>query len=187
MEITFHPLRGSAATTAIRDSRAFDPAARVHLRFVEPNDVHLVYDLTPDLSLADRRRWLQEYKSREAQGEEFNFIVVENGRDAGLVCMNDFGTIGGEASFRWGDFVSHQPGLITATALTIYSLGFDALGYARAHLTVSRSEPALSAFHLSTGADLEFADGDHSYYRFGSETYDKVRSEVVKRRTAPVS
>ena len=186
MRITSHPLRGSAAAKAVRNSKAFDPTVRLHLRFAELNDVPFIAALSPGPSPAARRRWIHHCKSLEAEGDEFNFIVVENGRDQGLVRMHDFAVIGGEASFRWADFISHQPGLLTATVLTIYSLGFDTLGYGRAHMTVPRTRPDLSAFHVSTGAELEFDDGDYLYYRFGAETYDRVRNDALQRLVVTV-
>jgi hypothetical protein len=186
MRNTPHPLRGSVAARAIRNSKAFDPNVRVHLRFVELSDAAFIDAMSPGPSLAARRRWIQHYKVLEAQGREFNFVVVEHGDDCGLVRMHDFADIGGEASFRWGDFISEQSGLLTATALSIYSLGFDTLGFERAHMTVPRSDPELSTFHLGTGATLEFDDGDHQYFRFGAETYEQVLDEAMRQRAETV-
>jgi hypothetical protein len=148
---------------------------------IEPDDAEFIEELTPSRSIAGRRRSILQYKELEAQGSEFNFIVVENGYDSGLVSMNDFAHIDGEASFGWGDFVSHNPGLITATALSIYSLGFDALGYARAHMAVPRSSHDLLAFHFGTGATLEFNEGLYSYLRFDLDTYEEVRNDAIRR------
>lgn len=187
MRITSHPLRGSAAAAAARNSAAFDPSVRVHLRFVEMDDIPFLGTISPGPSPAARRTWLHSYKAREAQGREFNFVVVENGQDRGLVRMHDFTEIGGAASFRWGDFVSPHPGLLATTALTIYSLGFDALGYARAHMAVLKSNPGLAAFHLGTGAELEFDDGTYTYFRFAAATYEQIRDEALQRRTAIMS
>lgn len=181
MRITSHPVRGSAAAAAIRRSSAFDPATRVHLRFVELNDIAFIGTVSPGPSPAARRRWIHHYKFLEAQGDEFNFVVVESGRDRGLVRMHDFAQIGGQASFRWGDIIADGPGLLTATALMIYALGFDALGFERAHLVVPRSNPALSAFHLGTGAEPEGEDADHQYFRYRLETFERLRNDALSR------
>ena len=186
MRITSHPLRGSAATTALRSSAAFDPNLSVHLRFVELDDVAFITAVSPGPSRAARRQWILQYKLLEAQGSEFNFVIVENGRDTGLVRMNDFVTIGGEASFGWGNFIAPRPGLLTATALAIYSLGFDALGFARAHMMVPKTSPDMAAFHVSTGAELEFDDGYHRYFRYRAETYNNIRDEAMRQRTVIV-
>jgi hypothetical protein len=181
MQITSQAPRGPSATSAVRNSNAFDPNLRVHLRFVEFDDVAFMGAISPGPSILARRQWIQHYKALEAQGHEFNFIIVENGLPQGLVRMHDFATIGGEPSFRWGDFISVQPGLLTPTALAIYSIGFDTLGFARAHMTVPKTSPDIATFHLETGAKLEFDDGDHQYFRYGAETYQQVRNEALDR------
>ena len=181
MRITSHPLRGSAATKAIRRSKVFDPSARIHLRFVELSDVDFIGAVSPGPSLAIRRRWIQHDKFLESEGREFHFVVVVDGQDEGLVRINDFADVDGEASFGWGDFASHEPRLRTAAALMIYSLGFETLGFGRAHMVVPRGNPEESEFHISMGAEIECDDGEQLYLRFGADAYSKIKDEALQR------
>lgn len=183
MRVKSYPVRGSAAVTAVRNSKAFDPAARVHLRFVELDDFAFIDAISPGPAPAARRRWLQHYKTLEAQGREFDFIIIEDDQERGLVRMHDFADIAGEASFRWGDFVSRHPALLDPTAQLIYGLAFDTIGFARAHMAVPKTSPHLCAFHLGMGAELEYDDGTHRYFRFGADAYayEQFRDQANRR------
>ena len=197
------PLIGPAATDAVRRADALDPKFRSHLRFVEHDDAAYVWSLRTDASLnrylsasaadvAAQREWIERYKAREAEGVEFYFVVVSEGADRGLIRMYGFKEIGGLPSFCWGSWIippPRPPGLVTFSAITMYELGFDTLGFPRAHFDVVKENAGVIAFHLRAGAEPEGEDGRSFHYRYTPSAYAGFReaSEAQIRRHREIS
>src|SRR3954467_981960 len=120
---------------------------RSHLRFVEPDDAAFICHLRNDPSLnrhlgpsspdvEQQRQWIERYKLREQADDEFYFVIVSDGQERGVARMYDFRPINGERSFCWGSWIippPRIPGLATFSAIMIYELGFDTLGFQRCH------------------------------------------------------
>ena len=177
MRITSHPLRGPSAAEALQAAPALNTRFRSHLRFVEPGDAAFICRLradstpfrraAPPSELTTQRRWIERYKSRQAAGLEFYFVIVSEARNRGLIRLYDFRDIAGEPSFRWGNWAIQPPvpaSLVIFSAITMHELGFNTLGYPRAHVTVPRANGGLLDFHLRAGADLEFEDADNLHF-----------------------
>ena len=83
------------------------------LRLIEPEDAAYVHSLrsnpaynthlsTVTGTVDDQRTWIEDYKSREAQGQEFYYVIErKDGTRCGLVRLYDI-----EAeSFTWGSWI----------------------------------------------------------------------------------
>jgi hypothetical protein len=103
------------------------------------------------------RAWIERYKEREANGEELYFIVCCDGRDMGTARMYDFRRIGELRSFGWGSWIikaPHPPTLVLFSAIMIYELGLETLGFDQSHFEVARDNPSLG-MHAPMGARRE--------------------------------
>lgn len=141
---------------------ALDPRFRSHLRLVEPEDAAYIAALRadpalnrhlspPPESVAAQRDWIEAYKTREAAGREFYFVIRSGGADRGVVRLYDFR----DGSFAWGSWIippGRPAGLVTFSAVMVYEIGFDALGFDRSHFDVRKGNAGVIAFHLRAGA-----------------------------------
>ena len=86
------------------------------LRLIQPEDAAYVYSLrsnpaynthlsTVTGTVDNQRTWIENYKSREAQGQEFYYVIErKDGTRCGLVRLYDI-----EAeSFTWGSWILRQ-------------------------------------------------------------------------------
>lgn len=182
---------------AIRRSDALNPRFRTHFRLVEPTiaDAEYICRLRsdPDLNrhlnrssaeVEEQRKWLEGYKMREAAGQEFYFVIVCDGADAGVVRMYDFHLDQHPTSFAWGSWIvapPRPPGLVTFSALMIYEVGFDALGFEQAHFDVRKENTGVIGFHLRAGAQQVGDEGDDLYFVYPPEAYRQLQAGSAER------
>lgn len=178
---------------AVKRTDALNSKFRTHLRFVEPSDAAYICELrsnarlnrflsasSPDME--EQRQWIEDYKSRERTGEEYYFVLVSDAQDRGLIRIYDYCEIGGLRSFQWGSWViapPRIPGLALFSAFMMYEIGFDTLGFERAHLRVVKENIGVRALHERTGAELESEDEQYVYLRYMPESYAAFRTELA--------
>ena len=100
----------------------------------------------------DQRTWIEDYKSREAQGQEFYYVIErKDGTRCGLVRLYDI-----EAeSFTWGSWILDENKTRKAaleSAVLSFGIGFDAIGVQLANVDV-RSRKRACASILSAAWD----------------------------------
>ncbi len=182
---------------AVLRTEALDPRHRAHFRLAQATteDAAFICRLRadPDLNqhlhrgsteVEDQRRWLEAYKTREAEGREFYFVIVYEGADLGVVRMYDLRRDQTPTSFSWGSWVipaPRPPGLVTFTALMIYEVGFDALGFQQAHFAVDKGNVGVIEFHLRAGARQVYEDDVEFRYVYPPEAYRRLRAESAER------
>jgi probable biosynthetic protein (TIGR04098 family) len=156
---------GPGAVVKIASAPALDQHCRVHLRLVTTDDAPFLYALRCDPKLnrylspapsdvAGQRAWIARYKEREARGEEFYFVICGDGRDYGSVRMYDFREVAGQRSFGWGSWIVKPQGLAGLarfSAIMIYELGLETLGFDQGHFEVEHDNPSLD-MHQRMGA-----------------------------------
>lgn len=166
---------------------ALDSRMRTHLRLVEASrgDAEYISELrgNPELNrylnvtppgVDAQLAWLERYKAREAEGEEFYFVIVCDGRAAGVVRLYDFRMIDGRNSFCWGSFIippPRPPGLVTYSAVLSYELGFDVLGFEQAHFDVRLGNVRMLAFHDRAGARRVATTERDAYFTLSCGAY----------------
>jgi RimJ/RimL family protein N-acetyltransferase len=137
---------------------------RLDLRLIEPDDAAYVYalrsnptynaHLSPVFGTADdQRRWIKNYKAREAEGHEAYFVIERrsDGRPCGLVRLYDIES----DCFTWGSWIldaGKPPKAALESALLVYDLGFRELGAEKAVFDVRRENERTIAFHRRYGA-----------------------------------
>lgn len=154
---------------ALLKSASMDDEFLSYVRFVEPSDAEFICNLRSDQTLnrhisatssdVDAQRcWIDEYKKREAVGNEFYFVIRHQEKDYGVVRMYDFK----DNSFSWGSWIilpSRPNGLVTYSAVMIYEMGFDVLGFDQSHFDVRVENEKVINFHLRSGA-IQMARND---------------------------
>lgn len=174
------------------DFPALDPRHRTHLRLVnaDARDAAYICALRGDETLnehlnpssadvAAQLAWLEGYKVREAAGEEYYFVIVSDGADCGLVRLYDFRELEGRRSFCWGSWIippPRAPGLVTYSALLVYEVGFDALGFEQSHFDVRQGNTGVIGFHERAGARRVSEDELDVFFRFLPEDHERLKA-----------
>lgn len=183
-------------------SPALDPRYRTHLRLANADlaDAAYICALRADPALnrhlspstpeaAEQLNWLERYKTREQADEEYYFVIVCDGADRGVVRMYDFRHIDGRRSFCWGSWIippPRTPGLATFSALLIYEVGFEALGFDQSHFDVRLENRGVIAFHERAGARRVGQDDQDAFFHFLPQDYRRMRqahpSQIAEHR-----
>ena len=172
-------------------SSAMDSRFRTHLRLVNADERDAAYicalradenlnrHLNPSSAdVAAQLRWLEDYKIREQAGEEYYFVIVSDGADAGVVRLYDFREIEGRRSFCWGSWIippPRSPGLVTYSALLVYEVGFGTLGFAQSHFDVRRGNIGVVGFHERAGARQVAEDEQDLFFWFMPEDHESLQ------------
>lgn len=166
-------------------SPSMDDAFLTHVRFVVPDDAEFICKLRSDPNLNQhiskssaavehQRTWIENYKEREEEGEEFYFVIRHQDKDLGVVRMYDFK----ENSFCWGSWIilpSRPSGLVTFSAVMIYEMGFDSLGFEQSHFDVRIENEKVINFHKRSGAEPTTRDNTDQFFIFPKSKWPAFR------------
>lgn len=167
-------------------SPSMDDEFFTNVRFVEPDDADFICNLRADPKLnqhisksspdvAAQRAWIERYKQREAAGEEFYFVIQHQLKSFGVVRMYDFRG----NSFCWGSWIilpNRPAGLVTYSAVMIYEMGFDILGFEQSHFDVRLGNKNVIDFHLRSGALPTLRDEVDQHFIFQKEKWPDFKS-----------
>ncbi len=167
-------------------STSMDDALLTHVRFVVPDDAAFICALRADPNLNQhiskssaavehQRTWIENYKKREEEGEEFYFVIRHQAQDLGVVRMYDFRG----NSFCWGSWIiqpSKPSGLVTYSAIMIYKMGFDTLGFEQSHFDVRIENEKVINFHIRSGAEPTTRDDIDQHFVFPNSKWPAFRS-----------
>lgn len=146
----------------------------VDLRLVELSDAEFIAGLRSDQrsrrylsetsgDVDDQRDWIRAYKQREAQGEEFYYVIqLPDGTRVGLIRIYDLT----DDMFSGGSWIISpgQPHRVAVeTVVLLYDLCFDQLGYDQVLLQVVRENQSVIKFHERFGAQRTREDDRHVY------------------------
>lgn len=162
---------------------------RLRLRLVTPGDAAFVYGLRTDPAcnahlspvtgtVADQTAWIEACKAREAAGEEFYYIIERHdGVPCGVVRLYDITA----DSFTWGSWIlnAEKPrGAALESALLSFSVGFEALGLARADIDVRRDNERAINFYRRFGMTETGSDPENLYFELTCARFAAVREQV---------
>ena len=161
------------------------------LRLIEPEDAAYVHSLrsnpaynthlsTVTGTVEDQRTWIEDYKSCEAQGQEFYYVIErKDGTRCGLVRLYEI-----EAkSFTWGSWIldENKPRKAALeSAILIYEVGFDGLGCDHAVFDVRNDNSHTLAFHRRLGAREIATDELNVYFNYEQRQFDSDRPHYLK-------
>ena len=165
------------------------------LRLIEPEDAAYVHSLRSNPAynthlskvtgtVDDQRAWIEDYKSREAEGQEFYYVIVrKDGTRCGLVRLYDV-----EAeSFTWGSWILDENKTRKAaleSAVLSFGVGFDALGVQLANVDVRVANEHAAAFYRRLGmVETHRIDGQifFAYPRARFDTDKKAYLSILEQ------
>ncbi|WP_415393765.1 GNAT family N-acetyltransferase [Paracoccus sp. SJTW-4] len=158
------------------------------LRLIQPEDAEYAHGLRTDPiynaylsfvtgTIADQRRWIEEYKSREAQGLEYYYVIERrvDGTRCGLVRLYDFD----EDHFTWGSWIldANKPAKAALeSAVLSFGTGFDILGMTHALIDVRHANTHAAAFYRRFGMKEITEDAQNIFFIYPRETFLRDRA-----------
>ena len=162
------------------------------LRLIQPEDAAYVHSLrnkpaykthrsTVTGTVDDQRKWIEDYKSREAQGQEFYYMIErKDGTRCGLVRLYDI-----EAeSFTWGSWILDEnkpPKAALESAILSFGVGFDALGVQLANVDVRVANERAAAFYRRLGMVETHRTDQDIFFNYTREQFDTGRTHHLKQ------
>ncbi|WP_438012708.1 GNAT family N-acetyltransferase [Psychrobacter raelei] len=169
-------------------------AKTIYLRLLTEDDAEFVCQLRgddklntfiskTDVDIEVQRQWIKSYKSREQNQEEYYFIIcrVDDNRPVGTVRLYDFKEE--PKSFCWGSWILNDNKTKYAaveSALLVYEMGFDKLGFEQSHYDVRKGNQKVHDFHLRMGAQKVTEDKQNIYYIFPKQRYELNKAQYAK-------
>ncbi|WPZ31544.1 GNAT family N-acetyltransferase (plasmid) [Sulfitobacter sp. OXR-159] len=135
---------------------------QLSLRLVRPEDAQYIHGLRTDPTynghlstvtgtVEDQRSWIEAYKTREAAGSEYYFVIErKDGVRCGVVRLYD---IAGD-QFTWGSWIlDHNKPRKAAleSAVLSFGFGFDTIGLDIANIDVRKQNTHAEAFYRRLG------------------------------------
>lgn len=171
------------------------------LRLVTADDAEYIYNLRTDPAynthlsevrgtVEDQRAWIDTYKSREAAGQEFYYIITQHdGTRCGTVRLYDITP----ESFTWGSWILDQnkpPKAALESAVLSFEVGFDGLGLKLARVDVRRANTHAEAFYRRLGMVETHRTGQDIFFTYtrarfeaDKDTYLRILSAALKEGT----
>ena len=161
-------------------------------RLVEPGDASFIYKLRTDSGLSrhvnsvsniveDQVKWIKDYKSREANGNEFYLISVDpvTGSRQGVNRLYDFK----DDSFELGSWLYLPNEDISKSILgDIFAkeLGFEALGFDFCTFNVRKVNLSVIRYHQGYQPDLVSHDELNLYFKLTRAQFNRNKIKYLK-------
>ena len=162
------------------------------LRLIQPEDAAYVHSLrnnpaynthlsTVTGTVDDQRTWIKDYKSREAHGQEFYYVIErKDGTRCGLVRLYDI-----EAeSFTWGSWIldENKPRKAALeSAVLSFGIGFGALGMHSANVDVRVANEHAAAFYRRLGMVETHQTNQDIFFSYTREQFKTERTHHLKQ------
>lgn len=164
----------------------------IRLRLIEPSDAEFVLTLRLDTrynqflstvapDIQAQRKWIEKYKSDEANRTQFYFIIDRNdGIPCGTIRVYDLRV----DSFCWGSWILNENKTRLAaleSAFLIYEFGFGSLGFSKSHFDVMKGNERVISFHKKMGAKLTGEDQDNYYFEITQASVNACKEELTNK------
>lgn len=167
------------------------------LRVVERDDAEYIHGLRTDPAYnthlsevtgtaVDQRNWIARYKSREADGHEYYYVIERlcDGQRCGLVRLYDIT----DDRFTWGSWILDEnkpPKAALESAVLSFGTGFDQLGKELAFIDVRRGNTRAISFYRGFGMTETGADELDLYFTYSADQFraDRARHLSVVRES----
>ncbi|WPZ27571.1 GNAT family N-acetyltransferase (plasmid) [Sulfitobacter pontiacus] len=135
---------------------------QLYMRLAQPEDAHYIHGLRTDPTyngylsavsgtVEDQRTWIEAYKTREAAGSEYYFVIKrKDGVRCGVVRLYDITS----DQFTWGSWIvdHNKPGKAALeSAVLSFGVGFNTLGIDTANVDVRVENTHAEAFYRRLG------------------------------------
>jgi RimJ/RimL family protein N-acetyltransferase len=158
----------------------------LNLRLVTPKDAEYVYDLRMNSAYnqhlsevsgtaEDQRRWIEGYKTREAEGREFYYIIEhKDARPCGVVRLYDLD----QDSFTWGSWIldaGKPPKAALESAVLSFGIGFHELHRKTAKVDVRVGNLHAQAFYRRLGMTESHENKTDIFFTYPRTQYEADR------------
>jgi len=163
----------------------------INLRTVVVEDAEFIFTLRNNVQKAqylsqvngtveDQRRWIEKYKEREINNEEYYFVIESKNQESlGLVRMYDFQ----KQSFSWGSWLIKDCAPKTTaieSALQVYETAFHKLQFTQSHFEVQKGNLKVIAFHKRFGAEIVDENDEEYFFIMKQEVYNKTKQRYKR-------
>jgi len=163
---------------------------RHEIKLVEVNDAEFIIKLRNDpelkkhlnftsASLEDQKEWIRAYKKREAKGEEYYFVIYENGAKVGLYRLYEINSI----SFTIGSWLFSKcqyKSLPIISDLAITNLGFENFKLPIMRFDVRKDNLRVLRYSAVKKPILFTEDVDRFYYILPAEQWKEAQDNILK-------
>jgi len=130
-------------------------------------------------NIKNQERWIEAYKEREKEKQEYYYIIMNEGEQLGVVRLYDFQ----RDSFSWGSWLLKEGapayGAIES-ALLVYEIGFFKLRFKSSHFDVIKHNEKVIKFHIKFGASVVHKDNEKYYFNIDKNTYSEIKVKYRK-------
>lgn len=163
----------------------------VVLRLVEPKDAKFILKLRNDEqrskhlsktsnNINDQINWINEYKKREALGEEYYFVAVdEQDNPLGTTRLSELNG----ASFELGSwlFSKDSPVEVAIKAdIITKEIGFDWLNFESCKFNVRKENKKVLNYHKHYSPEFVKEDDLNIFFLLNKENFNKVKDKFIK-------
>ena len=163
---------------------------QLSLRLVQPEDAPYIHGLRTDPTynghlstvtgtVEDQRSWIEAYKTREAAGSEYYFVIErKDGVRCGVVRLYD---ITGD-QFTWGSWiVDHNKPRKAAleSAVLSFGVGFNTLGIDTANVDVRVENTHAEAFYRRLGMTEVRRTEQEIFFVYSRAQFDATKDEYL--------
>lgn len=169
-------------------------AKTIGLRLVKISDAEFIYNLRVNNNLnkylssvsggvENQRQWIEKYKEKEQDEEEFYFIIyrIDTKESIGTVRLYDF--IKEENSFCWGSWILNENKTrfsAIESAMLVYELAFKKLGFEQSHFDVRKNNIKVVSFHEKFGS-LKVDENELDYFFvYKKSDYLEYRKKLIR-------
>lgn len=163
---------------------------QLSLRLVQPEDAQYIHGLRTDPTynghlstvtgtVEHQRSWIEAYKTREAAGSEYYFVIErKDGVRCGVVRLYD---IAGD-QFIWGSWIlDHNKPRKAAleSAVLSFGVGFDTLGLDTANIDVRKDNTHAEAFYRRLGMTETHRKEHDIYFVYSRAQFDATKDAYL--------
>lgn len=162
----------------------------LQVRFVQEEDAEFITKLRTDVRLSrfihqieddveGQKKWIRDYKEREALGIDYYFIYSQNGERLGLNRLYDIT----ENEFTGGSFVFKPKCTIECPILATlisFDIAFNMLDKKVANGDIRLGNKKVLKFHKLLNVEFTTQDELNQYYVYYRDTFNKQMS-IIER------
>lgn len=156
------------------------------LRLIQPEDAGYVHSLRTNPAYnqhlsevngtaEDQRRWIESYKTREAEGLEFYYIIErKDGQACGVVRLYDLDA----KSFTWGSWIldaNKPPKAALESAVLSFGIGFTSRDRKIANVDVRVDNEHARAFYRRLGMTETHRTQTDIFFTYSRTRYEADR------------
>lgn len=160
-------------------------ARTIHFQLVDKKDAEFIHNLRKDETynshlsktvgdVEQQREWIKSYKLREAEKQELYYIIFRNDNNKRIGTVRLYDYMSEKKSFCWGSWILNNDKTTSSaieSALLVYKVAFQELGFERCHFDVRKDNEKVIKFHQKLGAKIIKTTELDYYFNYEKQDY----------------